>query len=679
VVIKMNAGTNAKMRSYLKAGLLVLLLCAAAVETVAAEEPAIDPPGRVARLSYIDGDVSLAPAGSEEWTDAILNRPLTSGDKLWVENRGRAELQVGAASIFLDEATGFSFLELDDDVMQMSLTEGVATLRVRRRSESETIQIDTPNGAVTLLHPGEYTIEVDPDRGETIVRTRTGDAEMFAGEDVHVVRAGEAVVFTGLDKLQMHTSALGPRTAFEQWANDRDRSEQQSESSRYVSSDVVGYEDLDGNGEWISEREYGYVWRPRYVAHDWAPYRFGRWVWVSPWGFTWIDDARWGFAPFHYGRWTQVRSRWCWVPGPRHLRPVYSPAFVAWIDGPHSRYGWYPLGPREIYVPGYRHSQRYIRLVNHANTLDLNDRHFSNLNSRRGRPFDYRYRNHPDAITVVDRDRFLSGRPLGDSRLRMHSDETRGWRYDSRPPALVPNRDSLLGGNPRSMPPQWRDSDRNRALFPRHQLPNRIPFDAERRAIEANGGRPPSRSQLLGRIPRERDAERGRTWRDGTQPSRVLSTDDSSRAAGSDAPRALHQLGDVHTRTPSGRLHSGDRDDRPAAIDSVARDREDRDQRRNTWREAGLSNPRPEVSGSRSWNSGSGDRMRERVQREPPPMRRPETLDNRPAVRGSRPTLRRDEPMRTDRGGRAGATPRAETSQPRQVTGGQRPMRVNER
>src|SRR5690606_15092699 len=143
------------------------------------------------------------------------------------------------------------------------------------------------------------------------------------GTRAYVVRAGETGSFSGLDALAAQIDPIAPRTAFESWANERDRRDQSSRSARYVSRHVVGYEDLDDNGEWIVEAEYGYVWRPLYVASGWAPYRYGHWSWISPWGWTWIDDARWGFAPFHYGRWARVRNRWCWVPGPRHLRPVY--------------------------------------------------------------------------------------------------------------------------------------------------------------------------------------------------------------------------------------------------------------------------------------------------------------------------------------------------------------------
>lgn len=438
----------------MQASLTACLLCATFVATAQpanAQEVAADPPGRVARLSHTEGEVSLAPAGSEAWGEVVLNRPLTSGDRLWVERDARAELQVGSAAIYLDQDTSFGFLELHDAVMQMSLTDGAATIRIRRRGAGETIQVETPNVAVSLLHPGEYHVEVDPDGDLTIVRARSGEAEVFGGELTHVVRAGEEGVFSGLTNLAANIGRLGPRTVFEDWANDRDRREQRSASSRYVSRDVIGYEDLDEHGDWIHEPEYGHVWRPRHVTHDWAPYRDGRWLWVSPWGWTWVDNARWGFAPYHYGRWAYTRSRWCWVPGPRHLRPVYAPALVGWVGRPGidasvsfgSGVGWFPLGPRELYVPGYRHSPRYSRHINISNTVVVNHTHITNIYSGRGHRFDYRHRHHPHAITAVERDHFVGGRPIGGDRLRINDTDLRAWRDDARPPAIAPDRRSI--------------------------------------------------------------------------------------------------------------------------------------------------------------------------------------------------------------------------------------------
>jgi hypothetical protein len=429
------------------------------VEEQSASQPVTDPPGRVARLSLKDGEVSLAPAGTEEWADAVLNRPITSGDRVWVDKDGRAELQIGTSSVHLDRNTGFEFIELDDDVNQMSLTEGVATLRVRTLGDRESIQMETPNATVKFLHPGDYTVQVDPDSDRTIVRTRNGEAEVTGASKSFRVRADEEGTFTGLDGLTANIGRLSPRTPFEQWANDLDRRGDNSESARYVSREVVGYEDLDGQGDWYNEPEYGYVWAPRYVVADWAPYRYGRWGWVSPWGWTWIDDARWGFAPFHYGRWAFVRHRWCWVPGPRHIRPYYAPALVGWVGGPSvtvsfgSGVGWFPLAPHEVYVPWYRHTPRYVRHVNVSNTIIVNNINVTNVYGRRGAQPRYTYGSVGSAVTAAQRDVFVGGRPVGAQRVQVNDRELRQWRTNVRPSTIAPERQSIVAGQPRRQAP----------------------------------------------------------------------------------------------------------------------------------------------------------------------------------------------------------------------------------
>jgi hypothetical protein len=441
----------------LSALLAIVAVQPAIAQEATAPEVVVDPPGRVARLSYVEGQVSLAPAESEDWAAAVLNRPLTSGDKLWLDGDARAELTVGSATLHLDRGTGFGFIQLDDEVMQMSLTEGAATIHVRTLAERETIQVETPNVTVFLPHPGEYHFDVDTSGDRTIVKARSGEAEVRGGSRSYVVRANEEGIFTGLDDLRSQIDPIAPRTAFETWANDRGRRVEHSVSSRYLSREVIGYEDLDDHGEWLHEPAYGYVWRPLHVVYDWAPYRYGRWVWIRPWGWTWVDDARWGFAPFHYGRWAHLRNRWCWVPGPRHLRPVYTPAVVGWVGSPSvSRYaslgrgiGWFPLAPHEVYVPGYRHTPQYIRRVNVSNTTIVNNSQITSTYTGRHRHPEYRHRGHPDAVTVVEHDRFIVGRPVGGQRLQVNDRELREWRDNPRPPAIAPDRESTLAGQSR--------------------------------------------------------------------------------------------------------------------------------------------------------------------------------------------------------------------------------------
>lgn len=408
-----------------------------------------DPPDRAARLSYLEGEVSLQPAGEEDWAPAIVNRPLTTGDKLWAEPDARAEIQVGPAAVRLGGNTGFSFLNVDDDAIQMRLTAGVLYVSVKTLRDSEQIEIDTPNVAVSLLRPGNYRVEVNDAGDNTVVKVIEGAVQATGSAQDIVVHAQQMVTFTGTEDLLAQHGTLGAPDEFDSWNLERDRRDERAASSRtaeYVSPDVTGYEDLEENGTWSSEAEYGYVWTPR-VAVGWAPYQYGRWVWVSPWGWTWVDNARWGYAPFHYGRWAHVRNRWCWVPGPRHVRAVYAPALVGWVGSPGHGHNvsWFPLGPREVYVPGRHFSRHYWERVNFSNTYVSRAR-FSAAVENRITDAVYRNRAVPGAVTAMPRSAFTSAGRTDHHRGRFNSQELAQSVASAVPPRIAPVRESRLGG-----------------------------------------------------------------------------------------------------------------------------------------------------------------------------------------------------------------------------------------
>ena len=205
------------------------------------------------------------------------------------------------------------------------------------------------------------------------------------------------------------------------------RIEDQSDSANYVSREMTGYEDLDEYGDWSYVAGYGRCWRPRVLVAGWAPYRFGHWAWVGPWGWTWVEDEPWGFAPFHYGRWAFASGGWLWVPGPSVVRPVYAPALVGWVGGgPGVNFsfgfgagvGWFPLAPGEVFIPGYRVSRVYVNNVNFTNTRVDYARVTNVYNtvvlnrSTTVNNIVYANRNVNGGVTVVSRDTFVNARPV---------------------------------------------------------------------------------------------------------------------------------------------------------------------------------------------------------------------------------------------------------------------------
>ena len=156
-----------------------------------------DPPSRVARLGFITGVVSFSPAGESDWIQAAINRPLTTGDRLWADARSRAEIQFGGAMIRMNAGTSVSILNLDDRIVQLQLTQGTLNVRVRRLERDQAFEVDTPNLAFTLRQPGEYRIEVDPDGSATTVIVRRGQGEVYGEHASYVIDSRQPYRFVG--------------------------------------------------------------------------------------------------------------------------------------------------------------------------------------------------------------------------------------------------------------------------------------------------------------------------------------------------------------------------------------------------------------------------------------------------------------------------------------------------
>ena len=448
---------------------LCALVCAASLllgagRARAQEEegtPQTDPSTRVARLSFQYGSVSLQPAGETEWVSAVPNRPLTSGDSLWLDAGGRAELHVGSTAIRLGQNTGITLLEVSDRTVQIRLAQGSMILNARHVDDDDILEADTPNLAFAVLTPGEYRIDVNPEGTETSTAVWRGQGRVTGGGRDYTVVAGQQAQFIGLDSLSYEIAPVPEPDSFDSWAADRDRREDRADSANYVSREVTGYEDLDSHGQWSVMAAYGPVWTPVGVPVGWAPYRYGHWAWIAPWGWTWVDDQAWGFAPFHYGRWAYVGSSWVWIPGPVVVRPVYAPALVAFVGGgPGGGFAlavgggpgvaWFPLGPGEVFVPGYRVSRVYVTQINVTNTRVPVERVTTVYNAYRapgGREvtqISYVNRGVPGGVTAVSRETFVGARPVGRNLAAVNSEEIARAPV-SHSVAVAPDRASVMG------------------------------------------------------------------------------------------------------------------------------------------------------------------------------------------------------------------------------------------
>ncbi|HET7346681.1 MAG TPA: DUF6600 domain-containing protein [Acidobacteriaceae bacterium] len=504
------------MMRFTRSTLAAAILVAAAVPVPALAQDYDDPPAIAARIAYLHGNVSLEAQGAQDWSVAPLNYPMVSGDRIYTDQDARAAIQAGSTDVRVGEGTDVTLTNLTEQYQQIGLAQGSIRVRVFGLNPGSTVEVDTPGGAAIIQRPGDYRVNVYPDQQAALVQVFAGEVQI-AGPGVNqALEQGDAVQLYGTNPVEVGLVEMPYPDDLDRWSMERDRHIQYAASRRYVNPEVPGYDDLDDYGSWTPTSDYGPVWFPRDVDPEWQPYTMGYWTYVQPWGYTWVDEEPWGYAPFHYGRWVHWRDRWGWVPGPLQVRPVWGPAFVAFVGGgPGFSVGiggggvaWFPLGVGEPYVPWYRCSPRYVREVNITNvniteihnvTVVNNYNRFMGDVSRARTINDIHVNNNiyvmnRDHVVAMPDNQFRSGARV--NRVAFHLDPQQRQRMASapinvaRPPAAAPAHP--FAGQPRSdirrpvARPVLMTTEGRRAATPtsnEHRAPLNLPRPAPPTAI----------------------------------------------------------------------------------------------------------------------------------------------------------------------------------------------------
>ena len=407
-----------------------------------AGSPHADPPSRVLRLGLLTGAVSVEPAGTESFTAAELNGVITSGDRVYADPAGTAELQAGQLAVRLGGGADLTVSAMTDSLAQFGLAGGAVHLRSYALDPGTVTELDTPEVATTVLEPGDLRVDADPAGHTTDVAVLSGRVQVDGPGLTQVLTAGQQFRFHGGDPGRGQVAFAEPLApadgdSLDTLSATRDdlQASGADAASPYVNPDTVGGADLGSYGAWDSS-DYGPVWYP-VVAVNWRPYCFGHWRYVAPWGWTWVGVEPWAFAPFHYGRWAEIGGRWGWVPGSRVVRSVYAPAMVAFAGGQQfaSSLGyppgngiaaWFPLGPQEPFFPWYGGSTLYRNRVNASNLYNPNAAEVMGFyNQRAVNVFNtapqasLTYANRSVATTAVPASSFASGRAVNSSMLRL--------------------------------------------------------------------------------------------------------------------------------------------------------------------------------------------------------------------------------------------------------------------
>jgi len=429
--LALNFGRKISMATIF-AGLLVLV-----VLTANAQDND-DPPAEAGRISSISGTVSVQPVGSQDWGQAYPNLTLGPGDRIFTDSDGRAEIQVGQSYLRVGPNSDVSLVEDSQFNINFGVAQGSVHLHSYSLWPRQLMGVSTPNGNIEFQKAGDLRVDVYPTDGATVFTNYGEFADVTAaGEYRQQLDNGQSLQLSGSNPVYPQWLQPAGADDLDSWSQQRDQQIARANSYQYVSPDVPGAADLDAYGEWQPETEYGPVWFPRNVSSDWAPYHYGHWVNHAPWGWIWVGDEAWGYAPYHYGRWVSYRGRWGWIPGPRTVRPVYSPALVVFAGG--VSFGgsgvsvWFPLGPGEAYRPWYRCSPRYIDRVNISNIRESRNVHVQNTYVNVVNVTNITYVNQSRGATAMRHEDFASGRDARNSAVRVDPRQMEHARPIQRP------------------------------------------------------------------------------------------------------------------------------------------------------------------------------------------------------------------------------------------------------
>ncbi len=379
-----------------------------------------DPDHGVARISLLNGDVTVQRGDTGEVVAAELNAPLVALDHVLTGPNSRTEVQLDSSNMIrLGPVSEVRIVELRDNDYFIQVAEGTTTFRILRDTNAR-IEISTPTVSVRPVEQGVYRITVRPD-GATEITVRSGQVEITTPRGTEILRSGKTMQARGTasDPEFMIISAIS-KDDWDRWNENRDRDLESSQSYRYVGRDVAGADDLDQHGRWVYDSPYGWVWVPN-VTSTWAPYRVGRWSYVNYYGWTWLSGDPWGWAPYHYGRWYSSPYGWAWYPGQIGYRNYWRPALVGFFGWGNSNVsfgvgfgfgnvGWVPLAPYEIYRPWY--GSRYRNGINVNNITVINNTNITNV-YRNARQF-----NGRNGVTSMQAGNFGRERVNNDNYVR---------------------------------------------------------------------------------------------------------------------------------------------------------------------------------------------------------------------------------------------------------------------
>jgi hypothetical protein len=424
-----------------------------------------DLPFEPGHLELVSGLVAYR-LGSDPWSPAERNYPVFEGMELSTDPQGRAEIGLGPNALRMANDTEVEVTSLGERITDVMVHQGTINLAMRKVDPGAGVELELSFGTLWVLDPGHYIIDTGDGKSEARVRVLDGKARLVSAKADQDIGAGDEAVITADNRISLtvpspppaadqqksaggvlqpgggavqaqanNAPAAVPDAAatkspdeFIQWSMARDTAAVRPNTPAQTPGGDIAQ--LDAYGQWRDASGYGEVWFPTAVPADWAPYRFGHWASIPPWGWTWIDDQPWAFIPSHYGRWVNVAGQWGWIPGNAAEPARYAPALVSFIGDPNGiavdpgadpAVGWVPLGPGEAFWPWYAAGAAYVAGVNSADVRDFRGASPARVDALRHDAERGNLANRQFA-TVVDRGTFVRAAPIGPAMMHVAPD-----------------------------------------------------------------------------------------------------------------------------------------------------------------------------------------------------------------------------------------------------------------
>ena len=178
---------------------------------------------RGAVLTYISGEVSVAPADTNQWSAARLNQALSPSEYIWTGKNSRAEINVGGAYLRLNSEVSVTLRTLTPNTVQLGVNQGEVSFTVVRLFPGQIYELDTPNATLTVMKPGTYSVDALPAEDQTLVTTRRGSIVATGTGNAVTINSGHQVRFRSGTSLQHTAEKAPPEDGFEQWASVRNQ------------------------------------------------------------------------------------------------------------------------------------------------------------------------------------------------------------------------------------------------------------------------------------------------------------------------------------------------------------------------------------------------------------------------------------------------------------------------